>query len=63
VPTKLTVNEVASRLRIAPATIRAQIKRGKLKASKPGRDWFIEEPEVERYERESWTGGRRPEAQ
>jgi excisionase family DNA binding protein len=50
---KLTIKEVARRLGRAPATVRAQIKRGKLKASKPARDWFIESSEVARYEREN----------
>jgi excisionase family DNA binding protein len=55
---KLTIKEVSRRLALAPATLRAQIKRGSLKASKPGRDWFIDESEVERYQREN----RRPRA-
>jgi excisionase family DNA binding protein len=49
----LTIKEVSSRLGRAPATLRAQIKRGSLTAVKRGRDWHIEEAEVERYRRVS----------
>ena len=40
-------------LGLAPSTLRVQIMRGRLKATKLGRDWFVDEAEVERYRKES----------
>jgi hypothetical protein len=40
-----------------PATLRGQIKRGSLNAVKRGREWHIEEAEVQRYRRESSRAG------
>jgi excisionase family DNA binding protein len=56
----LTLVQAAKRLGVAPATLRAQIHREKLKAAKVGRDWLVEEEEVERYRRESQKAKDRP---
>ena len=45
----LTVTEAAASLGLSPATIRAQIANGAIKASKVGPIWVITEREVERY--------------
>jgi excisionase family DNA binding protein len=50
----VTVEEVATALGLARATIRQQIGNGSIRAVKHGRDWWIEPEEVERYRRESW---------
>ncbi len=52
----LTLIQAAKLLGVAPATLRAQIHRARLKAVKLGRDWFVEEAEVERYRRDSQKG-------
>jgi excisionase family DNA binding protein len=57
VPTVLTLTQAAKLLGVAPATLRAQIHRARLKAVKLGRDWFVEEAEVERYRRDSQKRG------
>jgi len=49
----LTLAQAAGRLGIAAATLRAQVHRHKLRAAKLGRDWLVEEAEVERYRRDS----------
>lgn len=49
----MTLPEAARSLGLAPATLRQQIKNGKLRAFKQGRDWYLQEGEVERYRRES----------
>jgi excisionase family DNA binding protein len=45
--------DVARLLGLAPSTLRHQIRKGKLRAEKRGRDWFVDYSEVERYRRES----------
>lgn len=45
----LTLAEAAARLDLQPGTLRVQIAKGKLKANKMGRDWFVSEREVNRY--------------
>ncbi len=45
----LTLTEAARSLGLAPATLRQQIKNGRLTALKVSRDWYIKEDEVERY--------------
>jgi excisionase family DNA binding protein len=52
----LTLVQAAKRLGVAPATLRAQVHRDKLRASRPGRDWLVEDDEVERYRRDSLRG-------
>lgn len=49
----LTLAEAAERLGVLPSTLRHQIRNGKLRATKPGRDWLVTEREVERYAREN----------
>lgn len=49
----LTLGEAAARLGVAASTLRVQIRNGKLKARKMGRDWTVSEREVERYRRDS----------
>ena len=49
----LTLAEAAACLGVQPGTLRVQIAKGKLKAKKMGRDWFVSEREVERYAREN----------
>ena len=49
----MTLTKAAKVLGINPGTLRVQIAKGKLKAKKMGRDWFVSEREVARYEREN----------
>jgi len=49
----LTLVQAAEQLGVAPATLRAQIHRGKLRAQKLGRDWLVDNAEVERYRTDS----------
>jgi len=50
----MTVVEAAEALGLKPSTLRHQIKLGKLKAHKMGKDrWFVSAAEVERYGREN----------
>jgi excisionase family DNA binding protein len=48
----LTTKGAADRLGIKPRSVVALIKRGLLVATKHGRDYAIEEAEVDRYQRE-----------
>jgi excisionase family DNA binding protein len=48
-----TLADAAKSLGVAPSTLRHQIRLGKLRAFKQGRDWYVTEGEVERYRRES----------
>ena len=52
----LTLTEAAAQLGLAASTLRVQIRNGKLKARKVGRDWTVSEREVERYRRENRHG-------
>lgn len=45
----ITLIEAATRLGVAPSTLRHQIRRGHFNASKMGRDWVTTEREVEKY--------------
>ena len=58
--TTLTTKEAAAQLSITQRSAWAAIRRGKLKATKRGRDWAIEASDVERYrvERVTRKGGR-----
>jgi excisionase family DNA binding protein len=49
----MTINEAADYLGLAPATLRAQIGKGKIRGTKRGRDWWIVQREVDRYRIES----------
>ena len=56
----LTLAAAADSLGVAPSTLRHQIRNGKLRARKVGRDWLVTPSEVERYRAESLgrDGGR-----
>jgi len=56
----VTLREAAARLGITPDTLRAQIRRERLQATKLGRDWLVEESEVARYGRTSLGRSGRP---
>jgi len=49
----LTLTEAAGLLGLSPITLRIQIRNGKLKARKLGRDWIVSRAEVDRYRRVS----------
>jgi len=49
----MTLIEAAALLDLSPTTLRVQIRNGKLRAKKVGRDWMVTPMEVERYRRES----------
>jgi excisionase family DNA binding protein len=51
--TKMTLPQAAAALGIRPDTLRAQVHRKRLIALKLGRDWLVDEEEVDRYRRES----------
>jgi len=53
----MTTNQAAIVLDILPSTLRKQIRAGRIKAVKMGRDWFIEPEEVDRYRREHQQTG------
>ena len=55
-----TLAQAAKRLGVSPANLRAQVHRDKLNATKVGRDWLVEDKEVERYRRESQKPKDRP---
>lgn len=48
----LSLPEAARALGLAPATLRQQIRNGKLIARKVSRDWYLTAEEVERYRAE-----------
>ena len=57
----MTLTEAADRLGVAPATLRHQIRNGSLDAVKHGRDWTVDDDEVQRYAAISLgRPGRRP---
>jgi hypothetical protein len=49
----IALPDVARSLGLHPSTLRHQIRLGKLRASKAGRDWYVEAAEMERYRRDS----------
>jgi excisionase family DNA binding protein len=49
----LPLGEAARRLGLSPATLRWQIKNGKLQAYKVGPLWMLSEDELDRYGRDS----------
>ena len=55
----MTLTEAAASLGVAASTLRQQVRNGKLRASKLGRDWHVAPKEVERYRQES-LGTRSP---
>ncbi len=52
----MTLIEAAALVGTTPDNLRGAIKRGALKATKHGRDWWVERKEVERYIREHRRG-------
>lgn len=58
----LPTKQAAARLGLAARTVKDHCADGRIKAEKIGRDWLIEEAEVERYKRERKPRGRRPKA-
>jgi DNA binding domain, excisionase family len=48
----MTTTEAAAHLGVTRAWLWQLIKRGTIKAEMRGRDWWIEDAEVERYRRE-----------
>jgi len=54
----LTTHEVADRLGINARSVARLIQQGRLVATKRGRDWFIEEIEVERFAKARKPAGR-----
>jgi excisionase family DNA binding protein len=48
----MTLIEAARTLGLAPSTLRWQVRKGRLAATKVGRDLHIDSAEVERYARE-----------
>jgi len=48
----MTLNEAAAILGVTAHTLKVQAQRGKLRATKRGRDWWVTPAEVERYRRE-----------
>jgi excisionase family DNA binding protein len=48
----MTLIEAAALLGLDASTLRHQIRNGKLRAEKIGRDWHVTPDEVERYRRE-----------
>lgn len=49
----MTLIQAAGILEVTPDTLRQQVRNGKLKAVKRGRDWWVTKGEVERYQREN----------
>ena len=54
----LTTTQAAEQLKIKRGTVIQHIERGLIKASKTGRDWFIRQSEVNRYNRKRKRPGR-----
>lgn len=57
----MTLIEAAERLGTSPDNLRGAIKRGVLRARKVGRDWTVQEREVERYARDHRRTPKAPE--
>jgi excisionase family DNA binding protein len=49
----LTLIQASTLLGVTATTLRQQIRNGKLRAAKRGRDWWVTPTEVVRYRRES----------
>jgi excisionase family DNA binding protein len=48
-PGFLTLKEAAERAGLSPITLRIQIRNGRIKATKVGRDWVITRDELRAY--------------
>lgn len=51
----LTLAEAAEIADLSPATLRWQIRNGRLKARKIGRDWFVTRGELDAYLAQRWS--------
>ena len=49
----MTLNEAAAILGVTADTLRQQVRNGKLRATKRGRDWWVTRSEVTRYGQEN----------
>ena len=56
----ISLGQAAIRLGLSNTTLRGQVHRGRLAATKIGRDWLVEEAEVERYRVASQSHPGRP---
>lgn len=48
-----TIPQAAEDLGVSPQTLRLQARLGKLRATKVGREWLVNDMEIERYRREN----------
>ena len=48
-----TIPQAAEDLGVSPQTLRLQARLGKLRATKVGREWLVNDSEIERYRREN----------
>ena len=58
----LSTQKVAKRLKVVPQAVRNLIAHGRLKASRPGRDWLISEADLRAYLKVRRRPGRPPKA-
>lgn len=49
---RMNLREAAGKLGVQAATLRQQIANKRLRARKMGRDWYVTEEELARYQRE-----------
>lgn len=56
----LSTEKVAKRLKVVPQAVRNLIAHGRLKASRPGRDWLISEADLRAYLKVRRRPGRPP---
>jgi excisionase family DNA binding protein len=58
-PGYLTLKEAATEAGLSPVTLRIQIRNGRIKAIKVGRDWFVTRAELRAYIKSvAWRVGR-----
>ena len=55
----LTLAEAAEETGLSPSTLRVQIRNGRLKATKVGRDWLVTRPALRAYLENRSPQGRR----
>lgn len=58
----LSTDKVAKRLDVCPQAVRNLIANGRLKASRPGRDWLVSEADLRAYLKVRRGPGRPPRA-
>lgn len=58
----LSTGKVAKRLKVVPQAVRNLIAHGRLKASRPGRDWLVSEADLRAYLKVRRRPGRPPKA-